>query len=205
MTSAGRPDPLTPPCAVVAAGLLGRATVPGPNTSPGLMMSEQLVADDLEDEEFVATIARPRPRATRPAGEGATTAEVLQVLNARPGHRFQKMHQGAHSGSGEPDLDGCVHGRCVKIEMKAPGKEPAVKQNRRLLQWQEAGALVGWARNLDEVEQILDQRENPHYRYNGQPGAPAPAAPPAPEEPFDQHAADPDRAPGRRPRRPVRP
>ena len=153
------------------------------------MTVERIVADDLEDEAFEARIHRPKPRATRPVGETATTEDVLQTLNTRAGHRFQKMHQGIHSGSGEPDMDGCVWGRCVKIEMKAPGKRPSAKQNRRLLQWQEAGALVGWARSLDEVEQILARIDDPTYRYTGQPGAPAPGAPPAPEEPLD-HTAD---------------
>ena len=220
MTAAGRPDPLAPVCAVLAGELLGRrvarsqATGTTPRTSPGGDMARQIVDDDLEDEEFAATIHRPRPRATRPASEGATTTEVLQALNARPGHHFQKMHQGAHSGSGEPDLDGCVDGRCVKIEMKAPGKQPTAKQNRRLLQWQQAGALVGWARSLDEVEQILDRTDDPTYRYTGQPGAPAAGAPPAPEEPLGHSAPDepdpPDDAGGARHpalprrRRPVR-
>ena len=153
-------------------------------------MTQQIVDDDLEDEQFVATIHRPKPRATRPASEGATTEEVLTELNTRPGHLFRKVHQGAFSGAGEPDLDGCLDGRCVKIEMKAPGKKPSSAQNRRLMQWQKAGALVGWARSLAEVDQILDQVDDPTYRYTGQPGAPAPGAPPAPEEPLDRPADD---------------
>lgn len=197
MTEAEQPDPLAPVCAVVASELLGlRATTTRSGTSPGGEMTDRyarhVVDDDLEDEVFEARIARPRPRATTPTSEGATTEEVLRSLNTRPAHRFQKMHQGAHSGSGEPDLDGCVHGRCVKIEMKAPGKRPSTKQNRRLLQWQEAGALVGWARSLDEVDQILDRIDDPTYRYTGQPGAPAPGAPPAPEDARDQYSTDTD-------------
>lgn len=197
MTAAEQTDPLLPACAVLASELLGRTTVPAPGASSGVSMSDHGVVDDLEDEEFVATIHRPRPRATRPAGETPTTEEVLKDLNTRPGHRFQKMHQGAYSGSGEPDLDGCVVmstglGRSVKIEMKAPGKKPTAKQNKRLLQWQEAGALVGYAHNLDEVDEILAHLEDPHYRYTGQPGAPAPGAPPAPEAARDHYATDPD-------------
>lgn len=175
MTAAEQSDPLAPVCAVLAAELLGQQATESTHAASPLervvtAQPVREVADDLEDDEFCARIARPQRARTSPQSETATTAEVLKDLNARPEHHFQKMHQGSHSGSGEPDLDGCVRGRCVKIEMKANPYRPSAKQNRRLLTWQKAGALVGWARSLDEVDAILSHLDDPTYRYTGQPG-----------------------------------
>lgn len=174
-------DPLAEPLAALASDLQRQATAPASGTSA---VGNGVIDDDLEDEPFEAKIERGRYRPASQS-EASLTEEVLNELNSRPGHLFQKMHQGAFSGSGEPDLDGCVYGRTVKIELKVEGGSrkpaPTAKQHRRLLQWQEADALVGWATSMIQVFEILGRRNDPTYRYNGQAGAP-PAAPPVPED-----------------------
>ena len=170
--TADRPDdPLAAPVRQVATELLGQ-------TGKGQGVE---VAADLDDEEFSARVERGRYRPASQA-EGSLANEVLRELNARPGHLWRKVHQGPASGSGEPDLDGCVHGRCVKIELKVKGGSrtaaPTSKQHRRLLQWQAAGAHVGVATSLQEVDDILARLDDPNYRYDGQVGAAPPAAPP---------------------------
>lgn len=165
-----------------------RATSRTPETSEDMMTSATdgvELADDLEDAPFSAHIERASKHRPASESESELARTVLADLNARPGHFFRKVHQGAASGSGEPDLDGCVRGRTVKIELKVAGgtrkNVPTDKQHRRLLQWQAAGALVGWATSLRQVDEILARLDDPTYRYNGQAGAPAPAAPPEPE------------------------
>lgn len=181
-------DPLDIPLQRLAGDLLHGAT----RTGAGASELEGAVIDPdddglLEDEEFVARVERPRrsrPRA-QDQSESAVTAEVLKDLNTRPGHLFRKMHQGAFAGSGQPDIYGCADGRMVVIEMKAGDAKrfaPTPKQHRALLQWQGVGALVGLASSLDQVDQIMAHLHDPHYRYNGQFGAPAPGAPPVPED-----------------------
>lgn len=173
---------------VVTDAAVERATKRPPETSEDTMTSSAEgveIADDLDDESFAARIERARYRPATES-ESSLAETVLSDLNARPGVVARKVHQGAASGSGEPDLDICYHGRCVKIELKVAGGTrkpgPTAKQHRRLLQWQDAGALVGWATSLQEVDEILARADDPTYRYDGQAGAPAPAAPPEPEE-----------------------
>lgn len=168
---------------VVTSAAVERATIRDPETSEDMMTSSAEgveIADDLDDAPFAARVQRARYRPAT-GSESSLAEEVLAELNARPGHFFRKVHQGAASGSGEPDLDGCVHGRCVKIELKVHGgsrkNAPTAKQHRRLLQWQAAGALVGWATSMQEVDELLARLDDPTYRYDGQAGAPSPAAP----------------------------
>jgi hypothetical protein len=180
-------DPLAAPLQQLAQELARGATGGPPDTSDqeSAMDDEPFDDEELVDEPFEAKIERARYRPASQS-EGSLTEEVLRELNTRPGVLARKVHQAALSGSGEPDLDICAHGRCVKIELKVAGGSrktaPTPKQHRRLLQWQQAGALVGWATSMREVDEILLRLDDPTYRYNGQAGAPTPAAPPVPED-----------------------
>lgn len=68
----------------------------------------------------------------------------------------RKTHGGPHSG-GEPDVDACVEGRCVKLEVKVPERRGRVTklQQRRLDQWASAGAVVGVVCSAGEARQVL--------------------------------------------------
>lgn len=94
--------------------------------------------------------------------EKKVTDKVLKELNSRPGHLFYKVHQGRYGG-GQPDIDGVVYGRSVKIEMKAPGNEPTARQMLVMRRWAKVGALVGWATSLEEVEELLSHLDDPDW------------------------------------------
>ncbi len=117
---------------------------------------------------------RPPRRQPQTEPESRITARALTWLNAQPRTYAWKLHTGSMGQGGHPDIDGCADGRCLKIEMKRPGEKPSQRQMARLLQWQAAGALVGWASSVEEVRAIVAHAadlgwENP---LTG-PGAPA--------------------------------
>lgn len=62
---------------------------------------------------------------------------------------------GAYGEAGTPDLIACVHGRMVLVECKQPGAKPTLLQERRILEWRDAGALVLVATDADELRQAL--------------------------------------------------
>lgn len=95
--------------------------------------------------------SRRRPRHT----ESEVTKLALSWLRAQPRTYAWKLHTGAYGESGHPDIDGCVDGRSLKIEMKEPGYKPTTLQRARLITWRKTGALVGWATSLEEVQQIF--------------------------------------------------
>lgn len=115
------------------------------------------------------SMADGAPR-TRP--ESAITAEALEWLNGQPSTLARKVHQSAFAGGGEPDIDACVAGRAVKIEMKRPGERPTRAQLARMRQWQRAGARVGWATCLQHVVEIVARVDDSWINPLDQPGAP---------------------------------
>ena len=64
---------------------------------------------------------------------------------------------------GEPDVDACVRGRAVKLEAKAEGNKPTSPQLAALRRWGRAGALVGWFRVLEHVQQLLEHLDEPLF------------------------------------------
>lgn len=127
-----------------------------------------------EDEPFAMRVQQATSRPTASQSETAIVAEMLKWLNVQPLCHARKVHQSAVTGSGEPDLLICWRGRMVVVEVKRPGEHPTRKQLRRLLTWQEAGALVGWATSLDDLRMILARADDPTWHADlAQPGAPA--------------------------------
>lgn len=121
-------------------------------------MSEQELI--LQDDEFGAPPLRDREPAptsrpvTRVPRESEITTEALRWLNRQFRTFAWKIHTTAMGQTGHPDIDACVDGRSVKIEMKRPGRRPEPHQLGRLRRWQAAGALVGWASTLEHVQQL---------------------------------------------------
>lgn len=116
----------------------------------------------IDDEEFSAPRLRDRepqpltrvPPGKRPLLEGEITAQALRWLNKQPRTHAWKLHSSVRGQTGHPDIDACVDGRSLKIEMKRPGKKPEPHQIGRLKQWRAAGAIVGWASSLEHVQQL---------------------------------------------------
>lgn len=101
------------------------------------------------------------------------TAEVLSWLKDQPDTFARKVHTGPMGEGGHPDIDGCQAGRAFKIEMKQPGKVPDKRQMMRLKVWRAAGALVGWAENVEHARQIMAYRGDYEWRNPlTAPGAP---------------------------------
>lgn len=190
MTTAGQ-GPIRRACAAVAH-LLGQQ---GGTVTDPLDLDDLVADDELADDEFRAKIHWAKAPSRGP-DEPETTLQrrIVATLNARPGHQFRKLHIGPEDQKGQPDLYGCVTlptglGRMVVIEVKSwgPGYEPRPQpaQDAALLEWQRAGALVGWATSMRQVDQILACLDDPAYRYaaGGGPGAPAPGTLRSPEDP----------------------
>lgn len=77
----------------------------------------------------------------------------------REGKRIEwkKVHGSPMQRRGEPDLDVCYEGRCVKIELKVGKNTTTELQKFRLQQWRKAGAVCGVARSVEEVKELLSR------------------------------------------------
>lgn len=88
---------------------------------------------------------------------------IERIKDDHGGHAL-KVHQDATTGRGSPDIDACVRGRCVKVELKMPGKTPTPAQYGRMRRWENAGALVGWIRSLEELDELLSHAGDLEWR-----------------------------------------
>lgn len=98
--------------------------------------------------------------ATQP--EAKLTKKIVDHINARPRSIARKVHQSRFQ-AGQPDVDGCVVGRAVKIEVKVPGNVPTDLQMTWMRRWADAGALVGWCTSVDEVIELLSHVSDPDW------------------------------------------
>jgi len=91
--------------------------------------------------------------------ESSLTTRIIKYLNSLPGCKAEKRHGSQYSEAGAPDINACYRGRSVQIEVKRPGEKPTRIQLKRLREWQEAGAVVGWATDLEGVKKIIEELE----------------------------------------------
>lgn len=94
--------------------------------------------------------------------EHVIVQEVIDRIRQAGGHA-RKVHGGPHQQAGEPDVDACVEGRAVKVEVKVPGAKPSAAQIGALRRWERSGALVGWVTSLRELEALLARVGDPHW------------------------------------------
>jgi len=87
--------------------------------------------------------------------ESTLTKKVLGYLNNLPQCKAIKIHGNAYTEAGTPDIAGCIRGRAFFLELKVPGEKPTILQQKRIKEWQEAGAISGWATSLEEVIELL--------------------------------------------------
>lgn len=57
---------------------------------------------------------------------------------------------------GEPDIDACIDGFALKLEVKVPGKHPTPRQEKALRDWAAAGAYAGCVHSLEEAMEIIN-------------------------------------------------
>ena len=92
-----------------------------------------------------------------PPRESNVVDAILRYLRALPDGHARKNHGTQYGTAGEPDVDACVRGRCVKIEVKRPGAAAKVTalQRAALDRWSRAGAVAFVATSVDDVRLVL--------------------------------------------------
>lgn len=89
--------------------------------------------------------------------ERAIVKTILAYLNNLPGCLARKRWGGGMGVAGDPDIDACLRGRSVQLEVKRPGEKPTALQVKRLDEWRKAGAVVGVVHGVVDVKALLDQ------------------------------------------------
>ena len=87
--------------------------------------------------------------------ERAIVKAILAYLNGLPGCLARKRWGGGMGVAGDPDIDACLRGRSLQLEVKRPGEKPTRLQVKRLGEWRTAGAIAGVAVSVDEVKDLL--------------------------------------------------
>ena len=69
----------------------------------------------------------------------------------------EKRFGSGYGANGQPDLNICIAGGSVQIELKTDVGELTELQKLRLEQWAQAGAVVGVARSVHEAVGIVER------------------------------------------------
>ena len=89
--------------------------------------------------------------------ERAIVKAVLAYLNSLPGCLARKRWGGGMGVAGDPDIDACIRGRSLQLEVKRPGEKPTPLQLKRLEEWRQAGALVGVVTSVAATRALLEE------------------------------------------------
>jgi hypothetical protein len=87
--------------------------------------------------------------------ERAIVKAILAYLNGLPGCLARKRWGRGMGVAGDPDIDACIRGRSVQLEVKRPGEKPTALQAKRLEEWRKAGALAAVVSSVEEVKSLL--------------------------------------------------
>lgn len=87
--------------------------------------------------------------------ERAIVKAILAYLNGLPGCLARKRWGGGMGVAGDPDIDACLRGRSLQLEVKRPGEKPTLLQVKRIEEWRRAGAIAGVVVSVDEVKSLL--------------------------------------------------
>jgi hypothetical protein len=89
--------------------------------------------------------------------ERAIVKAILAYLNGQPGCLARKRWGGGMGVVGDPDIDACVRGRSVQLEVKRSGERPTPLQLKRLDEWRQAGAIVAVVSSVEDVKSLLTE------------------------------------------------
>ena len=89
------------------------------------------------------------------AYERSIVRDILEMLNGLDSCVCRKLHGGAYSRVGDPDLYGCLKGTMFVFEAKAPGGNVTKAQRYRLEEWSRAGAITGVVRCTGDALRLL--------------------------------------------------
>jgi hypothetical protein len=90
--------------------------------------------------------------------ERAIVKSILAYLNSLPDCLARKRWGGGMGVAGDPDIDACLRGHSVQLEVKRPGKNATPLQLKRLDEWQRAGAVTAVVHSVLEVKQLLTEK-----------------------------------------------
>lgn len=88
--------------------------------------------------------------------ESELQKQILFILNSDPKCKAVAVTVGPFGRKGEPDIMGSYGGRMFVIEVKLPGKELTKIQEKRIVEWKQAGALAGVCNSLESVRMFID-------------------------------------------------
>lgn len=91
---------------------------------------------------------------TATAREETIVQAVLRYLRSLPNTWAEKTHGTAY-GQPRVDIDGCVAGRALKLEVKRPGQKPTPRQLLALKRWAGAGAITGVVTSVDDARGLI--------------------------------------------------
>ena len=89
--------------------------------------------------------------------ERAIVKAVLAYLNSLPGCLARKRWGGGMGVAGDPDIDACIRGRSLQLEVKRPGEKPTPLQLKRLEEWRQAGAVVAVVHCASEAREVVEK------------------------------------------------
>lgn len=117
-------------------------------------------ADEAWDPEPQREKIRRRP-AVKHKPESDVVADGIALL--RQIGYARKVHGSAFGNAGEPDVDAVVRGRGCKFEAKTGSNKPTATQMGAMRRWAKAGALVGWFRNNEHLNQLLAHLDDVNF------------------------------------------
>ena len=88
--------------------------------------------------------------------ENSIVDQILKYLNSLENCVAEKT-QGTALSSGKADINGCLNGKALRIEVKTldHGNVPSKKQYVNLLRWNAAGAVCIVAYTVEDVKAIV--------------------------------------------------
>jgi len=89
------------------------------------------------------------------AYERSIVRDILKVLSGLENCVCRKLHGGAYSKTGDPDIYGCHAGTMFVFEAKAPGGKVSKMQRYRLEEWAGSGAITGVVRCTGDALRLL--------------------------------------------------
>ena len=89
--------------------------------------------------------------------ERAIVRAILDYLNGLPVCVARKRWGGGMGVAGEPDIDACIRGRSLQLEVKRMGEDATCLQRKRLGEWRRAGAVTGVVHGVAEIKELLNR------------------------------------------------
>ncbi len=87
--------------------------------------------------------------------ESTISTKIIRYLNAIPGCKAVKRHQGGANNRGDADIFGCINGRHFEFEVKRRNKKLTLLQLTKQKEWEIVGSIVGRVESIDDIKLIF--------------------------------------------------